>query len=59
MKARLALHTWSLDTTPLGETLRAAREAMGLNYFRGRRAAAGVPGPARQSGAPKTAATGA
>lgn len=24
---RLALHTWSLDTTPLAETLRAAREA--------------------------------
>jgi sugar phosphate isomerase/epimerase len=23
---RLALHTWSLDTTPLGDTLRAARE---------------------------------
>ena len=26
MSERLALHTWSLDTTPLAETLRAARE---------------------------------
>ena len=26
MSERLALHTWSLDTTPLDEALRAARE---------------------------------
>ena len=36
MSERLALHTWSLDTTPLPETLRAAR-AGGWNAMELRR----------------------
>ncbi|MGH7326147.1 MAG: sugar phosphate isomerase/epimerase family protein [Candidatus Rokuibacteriota bacterium] len=37
MTARLALHTWTLDTTPLGEALRVARDT-GWNAIELRRA---------------------